>query len=122
MQVPSYIMLGIPNPEEAPPTPQRALSPLGEACSRTDLTAIHQLFVISDYREDDGNHEVLFFFSFFILNSNSIYYLQYLTLDMLCLSTLPSCRFKSGRSKCEKCWRPENVGTLLSGTRTLNPP
>lgn len=53
-------MLGIPNPEEAPPTPQRTLSPLGEACSRTDLTAIHQLFVISDYREDDGNHEVIF--------------------------------------------------------------
>ncbi|KAJ4838413.1 Serine/threonine-protein kinase bsk1 [Turnera subulata] len=43
--VPSYIMLGISKHEEAPPTPQRPLSPMGEACSRMDLTAIHQILL-----------------------------------------------------------------------------
>ncbi|KAH0900753.1 hypothetical protein HID58_040256 [Brassica napus] len=43
--VPSYVMLGIKKHEEAPSTPQRPLSPLGEACSRMDLTAIHQILL-----------------------------------------------------------------------------
>src|SRR5438128_182953 len=60
-QVPSYVMLGIPKPVEepqAPPTPQHPLSPMGEACSRMDLTAIHQILFTTHYRDDEGSNEV----------------------------------------------------------------
>jgi BR-signaling kinase len=66
-QVPSYEMLGIPkHEEEAPPTPppppqpQHPLSPMGEACSRMDLTAIHQILVNTHYRDDEGTNELSF--------------------------------------------------------------
>lgn len=57
-------MLGVPKPEEeskAPPspTPQHPLSPMGEACSRMDLTAIHQILVSTHYRDDEGTNEVI---------------------------------------------------------------
>ncbi|CAK9153914.1 unnamed protein product [Ilex paraguariensis] len=58
--VPSYVMLGISKHEEAPPTPQRPLSPLGEACSRMDLTAIHLILVTTHYRDDEGTNELSF--------------------------------------------------------------
>ncbi|XP_022861989.1 probable serine/threonine-protein kinase At4g35230 isoform X2 [Olea europaea var. sylvestris] len=58
--VPSYIMLGIAKHKEAPPTPQRPLSPIGEACSRMDLTAIHQLLVTMNYRDDEVTNELSF--------------------------------------------------------------
>lgn len=58
LQVPSYVMLGIPKNEEAPPTPQHPLSPMGEACARMDLTAIHQILVMNHYRDDEGTNEV----------------------------------------------------------------
>ncbi|KAL2476934.1 putative serine/threonine-protein kinase [Forsythia ovata] len=56
----SYIMLGISKHREAPPTPQRALSPMGEACSRMDLTAIHQILLTMHYRDDEGTNELSF--------------------------------------------------------------
>ncbi|CAL5376970.1 unnamed protein product [Camellia sinensis] len=58
--VPSYAMLGISKHEEAPPSPQRPLSPMGEACSRMDLTAIHQILVMTHYRDDEGTNELSF--------------------------------------------------------------
>ncbi|PON66210.1 Brassinosteroid signaling kinase [Parasponia andersonii] len=58
--VPSYVMLGIPKHDEAPSTPQRPLSPMGEACSRMDLTAIHQILVSTHYRDDEGTNELSF--------------------------------------------------------------
>ncbi|KAJ9704547.1 hypothetical protein PVL29_002892 [Vitis rotundifolia] len=58
--VPSYVMLGIPKHEDAPPTPQHPLSPMGEACSRLDLTAIHQILVMTHYRDDEGTNELSF--------------------------------------------------------------
>uniref|UniRef100_A0A7C8ZTW3 non-specific serine/threonine protein kinase n=1 Tax=Opuntia streptacantha TaxID=393608 RepID=A0A7C8ZTW3_OPUST len=58
--VPSHVMLGISKEEEAPATPQRPLSPMGEACSRTDLTAIHQILVMTHYRDDEGTNELSF--------------------------------------------------------------
>ena len=51
-------MLGIPKHEEAPATPQHPLSPMGEACSRMDLTAIHQILVMTHYKDDEGTNEV----------------------------------------------------------------
>ncbi|XAR73044.1 Non-specific serine/threonine protein kinase [Bertholletia excelsa] len=55
--VPSYVMLGISKHAEAP---QRLLSPMGEACSRMDLTAIHQILVMTHYRDDEGTNELSF--------------------------------------------------------------
>lgn len=52
-------MLGIPKNEEAPPTPQHPLSPMGDACSRMDLTAIHQILVMTHYKDDEGTNEVI---------------------------------------------------------------
>jgi BR-signaling kinase len=55
-------MLGIPKLEEAPPppsAPQHPLSPMGEACVRMDMTAIHQMLVTMHYRDDEGSNEVL---------------------------------------------------------------
>lgn len=59
MQVASHVMLGIPKPEEAPPTPQHPLSAMGDACSRMDLTAIHQILVMTHYKDDEGTNEVI---------------------------------------------------------------
>lgn len=58
--VPSHVMLGISKEEEAPSTPQHPLSPMGEACSRMDLTAIHQILVMAHYRDDEGTNELSF--------------------------------------------------------------
>ncbi|EAZ25481.1 hypothetical protein OsJ_09304 [Oryza sativa Japonica Group] len=69
LEVPSYEMLGIPkHEEEAPPAPapapapqpQHPLSPMGEACSRMDMTAIHQILVATHYRDDEGTNELSF--------------------------------------------------------------
>ncbi|CAI0434966.1 unnamed protein product [Linum tenue] len=58
--VPSYVMLGISKQEQAPPTPQHPLSPMGDACSRMDLTAIHQILVMMHYKDDEGTNELSF--------------------------------------------------------------
>ncbi|KAK8955643.1 putative serine/threonine-protein kinase [Platanthera guangdongensis] len=50
-EVPSYILMGIPN---ASATSIKQLSPLGEACSRLDLTAIHGMLEKVGYRDDEG--------------------------------------------------------------------
>lgn len=52
-------MLGIPKHEEAPPTPQHPLSAMGDACSRMDLTAIHQILLMTHYKDDEGTNEVI---------------------------------------------------------------
>ncbi|KAG8389833.1 hypothetical protein BUALT_Bualt01G0019600 [Buddleja alternifolia] len=59
-KVPSYVMLGVPKPEEAPSTPPHPLSPMGDACSRMDLTAIHQFLVMQHYKDDEGTNELSF--------------------------------------------------------------
>lgn len=59
MQVPSHELMGISKQEEAPPTPQRPLSQMGDACSRMDLTAIHQILVMTHYKDDEGTNEVI---------------------------------------------------------------
>lgn len=58
MQVSSNVLLGIQKQEEAPPAPQRTLSRMGEACARMDLTAIHEILVMTHYKDDEGTNEV----------------------------------------------------------------
>ncbi|KAJ4715876.1 Kinase family protein [Melia azedarach] len=58
--VPSHVMLQISKQVEALSTPQRPLSPMGEACSRMDLTAIHQILVNTHYKDDEGTNELSF--------------------------------------------------------------
>ncbi|KAL8142518.1 hypothetical protein V2J09_015550 [Rumex salicifolius] len=63
LDVSSDIMLGIKKQKEAPsstPQSQSPLSPMGEACSRLDLTAIHQILVMIHYRDDQGTNELSF--------------------------------------------------------------
>jgi len=65
-QVPSYVMLGISKHEEtAPPTPQHPLSPMGDACTRMDLTAIHQILVMTHYKDDEGTNEVIELYKYY---------------------------------------------------------
>ncbi|GMH16335.1 hypothetical protein Nepgr_018176 [Nepenthes gracilis] len=58
--IPSHVMLGISKQEELPSSRQRPLTAMGEACSRMDLTAIHQLLVMTHYRDDEGTNELSF--------------------------------------------------------------
>ncbi|KAH9787908.1 serine/threonine-protein kinase BSK3 [Citrus sinensis] len=48
-EVPSHVLMGIPHSASVSP-----LSPLGEACSRRDLTAIHEILEKISYKDDEG--------------------------------------------------------------------
>lgn len=52
-EVPSYVLLGIQH-ETAPSTKPLSLTPLGEASSRLDLTAIHEILEGMGYKDDEG--------------------------------------------------------------------
>ncbi|KAH8499119.1 hypothetical protein H0E87_017868 [Populus deltoides] len=52
-EVPSYILMGIPHGTQSPKQTM-LLTPLGEACSRLDLTAIHQILEKVGYKDDEG--------------------------------------------------------------------
>ena len=45
--------MGIPR-ESSTSLQQKPLSPLGEACSRVDLTAIHEILEKVGYKDDEG--------------------------------------------------------------------
>ncbi|KAH9605545.1 hypothetical protein KSS87_001931 [Heliosperma pusillum] len=49
MQVPSHVLMGIPHSASSLP-----LSAIGEACSRRDLTAIHEILEAIGYKDDEG--------------------------------------------------------------------
>ncbi|KAL6200277.1 hypothetical protein ACLB2K_030059 [Fragaria x ananassa] len=51
-EVPSYMLLGIPHGNV--PANQASLSPLADACSRLDLTAIHEILEKVAYKDDEG--------------------------------------------------------------------
>ncbi|KAL5796210.1 hypothetical protein ACOSQ2_001030 [Xanthoceras sorbifolium] len=48
-EVPSHVLMGIPHSASLSP-----LSPFGEACSRRDLTAIHEVLENISYKDDEG--------------------------------------------------------------------
>ncbi|XP_030927617.1 serine/threonine-protein kinase BSK6-like isoform X1 [Quercus robur] len=49
-QVPSYVLMGIPHETASSTT----LTPLGEACLKMDLTAIHEILEKKGYKDDEG--------------------------------------------------------------------
>ncbi|KAL1217685.1 Serine/threonine-protein kinase BSK5 [Cardamine amara subsp. amara] len=51
--VPSYVLMGIPH-GAASPKETTSLTPLGDACSRLDLTAIHEILEKVGYKDDEG--------------------------------------------------------------------
>ncbi|PSR91495.1 Serine/threonine-protein kinase [Actinidia chinensis var. chinensis] len=55
-EVPSHVLMGIPHGDAAFP-----LSPLGEACLRMDLTAIHEILEKLGYKDDEGAETELSF-------------------------------------------------------------
>ncbi|XP_068639662.1 probable serine/threonine-protein kinase BSK3 [Aristolochia californica] len=59
-EVPSYVLMGIPH-GDASSLQQLQLSPLGEACSRMDLTAIHEILEKTGYKDDEGTTNELSF-------------------------------------------------------------
>lgn len=52
-EVPSYVLMGI-RQETASSTQPLSLTPFGEACLRTDLTAIHEILEKIGYKDDEG--------------------------------------------------------------------
>lgn len=52
-QVPSHLLMGIPHGNESLKQPLQ-LTPLGDACLRTDLTAIHEMLDKNGYKDDEG--------------------------------------------------------------------
>ncbi|KAI7745676.1 hypothetical protein M8C21_030416 [Ambrosia artemisiifolia] len=55
-EVPSYVLMGIPATTSFSPR-----SPLGEACLRMDLTAIHEILESVSYKDDEGQTNELSF-------------------------------------------------------------
>lgn len=53
LQIPSYVLMGIPH-GAASPKETTSLTPLGDACSRLDLTAIHEILDKIGYKDDEG--------------------------------------------------------------------
>ncbi|XP_028770597.1 serine/threonine-protein kinase BSK6 [Neltuma alba] len=51
-EVPSYVLMGIRH--EAASSAKPSLTPLGEACLRLDLTAIHEILEKIGYKDDEG--------------------------------------------------------------------
>ncbi|KAK9755683.1 hypothetical protein RND81_01G043100 [Saponaria officinalis] len=52
-EVPSHVLMGISH-GTASPKDSLSLTPLGEACSRMDLTAIHEILDDIGYKDDEG--------------------------------------------------------------------
>ena len=52
-QVPSYVLMGISHGSASPVEPL-LLTPMGEACLRMDLTAIHEMLEKAGYKDDEG--------------------------------------------------------------------
>lgn len=59
-EVQSLVLMGI-TPGSASPTQTLQLSPLGEACSRMDLSAIHEILDGAGYKDDEGVADELSF-------------------------------------------------------------
>ncbi|XP_019086146.1 PREDICTED: probable serine/threonine-protein kinase At4g35230 isoform X2 [Camelina sativa] len=57
-EVASHVLMGLPKNRVILPT---LLSPLGKACSRMDLAAVHEILLKAGYRDDEGAENELSF-------------------------------------------------------------
>jgi hypothetical protein len=69
MQSPSYELMGIPRGGTSS-LETLNLSPLAEACSRLDLTAIHEILENVGYRDDEGTANEVYNLSYTIFTSS----------------------------------------------------
>ncbi|AQK47400.1 BR-signaling kinase 3 [Zea mays] len=60
VETPSYVLMGVPRGGASSIQPLH-LSPLAEACSRKDLTAIHEILEKTGYKDDEGTANELSF-------------------------------------------------------------
>ncbi|XP_020584988.1 probable serine/threonine-protein kinase BSK3 [Phalaenopsis equestris] len=60
VEVPSYVLMDMPH-GDASSVESISLSPLGEACLRMDLTAIHEILEKIGYKDDEGTANELSF-------------------------------------------------------------
>ncbi|KAL0918264.1 hypothetical protein M5K25_010263 [Dendrobium thyrsiflorum] len=60
VEVPSYVLMDMPHGDESS-IESLSLSPLGEACLRMDLTAIHEILEKIGYKDDEGTANELSF-------------------------------------------------------------
>ncbi|KAK8957384.1 putative serine/threonine-protein kinase [Platanthera zijinensis] len=60
LSVPSYVLMDMPH-GDASSVESLSLSPLGEACLRMDLTAMHEILEKIGYKDDEGTANEVFF-------------------------------------------------------------
>lgn len=75
-QVPSYVLLGIPQGNLSC-NQSLLLTPMGEACLRMDLTAIHEILDKAGYKDDEGianEVSVYVFIFYFVLVLCTLYF------------------------------------------------
>jgi BR-signaling kinase len=65
LQTPSYVLMGVPRGGASSIQPLH-LSPLAEACSRKDLTAIHEILEKTGYKDDEGTANEVHYIYLFI--------------------------------------------------------
>lgn len=66
LQVASHVLMGLTKTPAVLPLPTM-LSPLGKACARMDLTAIHDILLKTGYKDEEGAENEVFQFTIFCL-------------------------------------------------------
>lgn len=93
-QQPSHVLMGITQGGGGAAMP---LTPLGEACLRMDLTAIHEILENLAYKDDEGvtTEVLLFWFDLFFSKSTFMALMSHDFLKLVC-----SCHSICGQIRC----------------------
>ena len=114
LQVPSHVLMGLPHSGSVSP-----LSPLGEACSRKDLTAMLEILDKLGYKDDEGvtNEVSALPLLLRVCGVSRFFMVVVLQYFWKCSS-----RFKCGQTRCKSLWTPRRREMWLSGKKTLERP
>lgn len=81
--MPSHVLMGITKAPQVLPT---MLSPLGKACAKMDLTAVHDILLKTGYKDEEGaENEVwcsCFLFHYFIVHVMTQYIFEDMHISM----------------------------------------
>lgn len=80
--------MGISRGESSPPL---LLSALGEACSRNDLTAVHDILLKTGYKDDEGADNEVLYWSYLSCLFDSPYMHQIILLSLGIPRELTTC-------------------------------